>query len=205
MLLNDRFLDAIHSLIMQHHTVYPRLPPQGIFFEALVERAFHLSGAPGVQIVPSTTNAPAFDVMVADQRFSIKSETGKGTHPSLISITKLCTTEREPWTAETLVQRVIQHLSRYDHMIMLRAIWPTKQDLIHYQLLEIPMDLLKLIAGTHLSPVGRRSGRRSLGGDVTRKGEALFHVHFDGSDGKCQVRNLRTDACQMLRQWDQRL
>ena len=43
---NDRLLLTIQNLVTQHHTIYPWLPPQGIFFEALAERAFHLSGEP---------------------------------------------------------------------------------------------------------------------------------------------------------------
>jgi hypothetical protein len=34
------FLANLQQLVGQHHTVYPNLPPQGLFFEALVEQAF---------------------------------------------------------------------------------------------------------------------------------------------------------------------
>jgi len=88
-------------------------------------------------------------------------------------------------------------------MLMLRAIW--SQEAIHYQLVDIPLDLLRLIESAELSPVGRRQGRRSLGGDIFVDEEVVFHVHFDGSDGKCQVRNLLVSRCRVLGQWDQRL
>lgn len=83
---------------------------------------------------------------------------------------------------------------------MLRAIW--KDPLIHYQLVDIPVDLLKLTEFAHLRPVGRRKGRQNLGADVYRGDETVFHVHFDGSDGKCQVRNLDLKYCNLLRDWD---
>ncbi len=118
----------------------------------------------------------------------------------MISITKLCTTEREPWDAPTLISRVIEHLGRYDIILMLRAVW--KLPLIHYQLLEIPISDLRLIQTAKLEEVGKRTGRRSLGADVILNDEVLFHVHFDGSDGKCQVRNLRVSNCVMLQEWD---
>ena len=35
------------------------------------------------------------------------------------------------------------------------------------------------------------------------KDEILFHIHFDGADGKCQLRNLRVDRCIMLGEWEQ--
>jgi hypothetical protein len=51
--------------------------------------------------------------------------------------------------------------------------------------------------------VGRRKGRKSLGFDVREGDEVLFHVHFDGADGKCQLRGLRVDRCVMLAEWEQ--
>src|SRR3990170_1713559 len=193
----EGLLLTIQNLIVQHHTVYPSLPPQGQFFEALVQRAFHLCVAPEVQVIASTPNAPSFDLMAAGQKFSIKTETGRGTDANLITITKLCTTEKEPWAAQVLIQRVLEHLSEYDHMLMLRAIWLSGW--IHYQLLEIPLDLLRLVHTATVVPVGRREGRRSLAGDVSDGGQVLFRVHFDGADGKCQIRNLRVERCIPLR------
>jgi len=34
------FLIAIRALVNVHHSIYPQLPPQGNYFEALVEEAF---------------------------------------------------------------------------------------------------------------------------------------------------------------------
>ena len=200
---NDRLFMTIQNLVIQHHTIYPWLPPQGIFFEALAERAFHLSGEPDAHIALTITNAPGHDIIVGNERVSLKTETGRSTRPGLISITKLCTTEREPWEASTLIERTITHLSRYERMLMLRAIW--SHELIHYQLVDIPLEMLSLIRHAELKPVGTRTGRRSLGADISIDGEVAFHVHFDGSDGKCQVRNLLVSRCRVLGEWDQRL
>jgi hypothetical protein len=87
---------------------------------------------------------------------------------------------------------------------MLRALWPGDRVAISYQLVDIPVDLLRRIGTVELSAVGRRSGRQSLGADIIEDGEVLFHVHFDGSDGKCQVRNLLVSRCNVLRSWEQR-
>lgn len=83
---------------------------------------------------------------------------------------------------------------------MLRAVW--ERPLIRYQLLEIPVETLELMRTADLQTVGKRKGRQSLGADVYREGTAIFHVHFDGSDGKCQVRNLRVEDCALLLAWD---
>jgi len=176
------------------------ISPQGIYFESLVEQAFKRIKKPFTPVEPNVPNQPAHDILVEQSRISLKTETGAGTKRELISITKLCTTEKEPWTPSVLVQRVLEHLARYDIILMLRAVW--EPPLIHYQLLEIPSELLRLIGQMALAPVGKRSGRQSIGGDVFRDGERLYHVHFDGADGKCQIRNLRTRFCEMLLEWD---
>jgi len=38
-MFGDTFLSAIRGLITVHHSIYPDIPPQGIFFESLVEKA----------------------------------------------------------------------------------------------------------------------------------------------------------------------
>ena len=196
----DDFLIALRALVNVHHSIYPNVPPQGIYFEALVEESFRRIKKPFTIIEAGGRNQPRHDLLVENTKLSIKTETGLGTHPTRISITKLCTTEREPWEASVLAKRVLEHLSRYDLILMLRAIW--KEPLIHYQLVEIPVELLKLIGAADIASVGRRKGRQSLGGDVRQGDKLLFHVHFDGSDGKCQVRNLQIEQCNTLLDWD---
>ena len=84
-------------------------------------------------------------------------------------------------------------------MLMLRAVW--KADRFDYQLLDIPLELLGRMSGAQLTEVGTRPGRRSIAGDVMDRDKKLFHVHFDGADGKCQVQGLAVDLCRMLRSW----
>jgi len=176
------------------------VPPQGIYFEALVEEAFRWIKKPFTVVQGTGRNLAGHDLLVEDKRISLKTETGVGTDSKRISITKLCTTEREPWTAEVLIGRVLGHLGRYDIILMLRAVW--ELPLIPYQLLEIPVESLRLIAGAQVKPVGKRKGRQSLGADVLRDGELAFHVHFDGSDGKCSIRNLPVQNCILLLAWE---
>lgn len=196
----DDFLIALRALVNIHHSIYERIPPQGIYFEALVQEAFRKIKKPFTIVERTARNLPSHDLLVENSRLSLKTETGVGTDRELINITKLCTTEREPWTPGVLIQRVMEHLARHDVILMLRAVW--RAPLIHYQLLEIPVELLKLIQAAELQPVGRRKGRQSLGADVYRQEGKVFHAHFDGSDGKCQIRNLHVKHCAMLQEWD---
>ncbi len=197
------FLTTLRGLIAVHQSIYARVPPQGIYFEALVEEAFRRIKKPFTVIQATGRNQPTHDLLVEGTRISVKTETGVGTNAQRINITKLCTTEREPWTRRVLIQRVIDHLGRYDVILMLRAVWDPA--VIHFQLLEIPIEILKLIQAAELKPVGKRKGRQSLGADVYRGDEKLFHVHFDGSDGKCQIRDLDVPRCVMLEEWESQI
>ena len=192
---------AVKTLVNIHHSVYPFVPPQGIYFEALVETAFRQIKKPFSHIKPTTRNQPTHDLLVEGLRISLKTETGQSTNRKNITITKLCTTERDPWDGDSLKHRVMEHLSRYDMILMLRAVWD--MPLIHYQLLEIPVDLLRMIGGADLQVIQRRKGtRKSLAADVAKGEHRLYRVHFDGSDGKCSIRGLAVDACDRLIEWD---
>lgn len=147
-------------------------------------------------------NQPRHDLLVENTRISLKTETGDSTKPDQITITKLCTTEREPWEAAVLIRRVREHLSRYDVVFMLRAVWEPRA--IRYQLIEIPVVKLRLIEKVRLEPVGHRRGRQSLGADAMERGEKIFRVHFDASDGKCSLRGLGIQHCVLLESWEVR-
>ena len=200
-LFTDRFLLALKTLVGQHHSIYPRIPPQGIYFESLVEQAFLRSGWSAIQVQITTANTPKHDLLVGTIKLSLKTETGANTNSNLINITKLCTTEREPWDSPTLIAHTMAHLSRYDHILMLRALW--RENLIHYQLLEIPISILQLLGKIAVLPVGKRKGRPSMAADVFLQELKVFRVHFDGADGKCQIHRLPVSQCRLLLEWDQ--
>jgi len=195
------FVEHLRFLIQQHHILYPAVAPFGTLFESLVDRAFRATELVPADVVRTTPNVPREDIVVLGGRISIKTETGVGTKPNRISITKLCTTERDPWDQRVLVQRALGHLAQYEDILMLRAIWPG-QGQIHYQLLDVPVALLRRMEIVALEPVGKRVTRQSLAGYVLEGNDRLFRVRFDGTDGKCQIQELRVDRCHMLREWD---
>lgn len=197
-------MTTLRGLIGVHHSIYPRIPPQGIYFESLVETAFLRTKRPFSIIEGTARNAATHDLLVDDQRLSIKTETGQSTKARTITITKLCTTEKEPWAPDILVSGALAHLGRYDLILMLRSVWSLS--VVHYQLLLIDVAWLQRMESAVFVVVGRRTGRQSFGADVVdAAGDPLFRVHFDASDGKCSIRNLRVSDCQMLSEWDIRV
>lgn len=194
------FLITLRSLIGVHHQIYPDIPPQGIYFESLVKKSFRAVRIPFTEIEGGGTVAPDYDLLVDGDKISLKTETGQGTKTDKICITKACTTERDPWEINALVAHTIAHLARYEHMLMLRSIWDGH--VIHYQLVDIPVALLRTLSDGQYEFVGRRVTRKSIGADIYVNGSVAFHVHFDGSDGKCQIRSLKRELCNTILQWD---
>ena len=90
---DEGFLIAIHALVNIHHSIYPTVPPQGIYFEALVEQAFKRIKKPYTIVAGTSRNSAGHDLLVEDMRMSLKTETGLGTKSDRITITKLCTTD----------------------------------------------------------------------------------------------------------------
>lgn len=82
------------------------------------EEAFRWIKKPFTPVGRTGGNLAGPDLIVEDRKVSLKTETGLGTHSELISITKLCTTERDPWEAKSLIKRVLAHLSKYDMILM---------------------------------------------------------------------------------------
>jgi len=111
-LFTTEFLITLRSLVGVHHSLYPEIPPQGMYFEGLVERSFRTIRVPFTEIEGGGTTAPQHDLLVGSDKMSLKTETGKGTDLDFINITKLCTTERDPWEGPALVAHAMAHLAR---------------------------------------------------------------------------------------------
>lgn len=195
------FTAALQGLVAAHHGVYPRLPPRDIFFEDLVARAFKTIGVTDISL-PSPGRSKE-DMTVSGVKLSIKSETGYGTKPNLITITKLSTTEETEWLSTPLIDRILRHLAEYERMLMVRSIW-LNPPAFHYQLLDVPIPLLAKIAEVTLIPAVGRGGKpsKSLTAKVTIDNEVAFSVFFDATDKKCAIRGLRVNQCRMLAEWD---
>lgn len=198
---NRKFLAQLRALVDTHHTLYPRLLPPGPYFESLVEQALKRAGWPAEQVVLSAANASKPDLSVGDLRVLLRTETGTGAHPQLITITRLCSVETDVWESANLIQRTLEFLARCDQALMLRAL--RGPAVIHYQLIEIPLDLLRRMANVTLTAVRKRAGRPSLAAEVWEQDDKLFRVHFDGADGRCQVSGLPLNRCRALLIWDQ--
>lgn len=159
--------------------------------------------------------ASGIDVMVGDDRFSLKTEGAKGIKPSTIHISKFMEsagirsfTEPQQYI-HWLNIRAAPSLRSYNRLLMLRVVRSTYAGASHfipadmlsrphvvYQLVEIPHSLMMRMlqlepeAFTAISTNG--GTRASVRLD---DGTLAFTVAFDGSDEKLTVANLRMDLC----------
>jgi hypothetical protein len=63
------FQIALKGLIAIHHSICAKIPPQGIYFEALVEKAFRETKRPFTTIEVTPRNQPKHDLLVEGLRF----------------------------------------------------------------------------------------------------------------------------------------
>ena len=61
------FLVALEVSVKIHHIIYARLPPQGIYFEALVEESFRKIKKPFTVIERGGRTAPGHDLKVENR------------------------------------------------------------------------------------------------------------------------------------------
>src|SRR5207302_8736033 len=113
-IFTEGFLIAIKAMVGVHHSIYPTVPPQGIYFEALVERAFKRTKTPFTIIEAGGRNQSRHDLLVENHRISLKTETCAVKHRERIIITKLCSSERVHWDCMTLLTCFIALVVRYD-------------------------------------------------------------------------------------------
>ena len=133
--------------------------------------------------------------------------------------------------AEYTRSTLMQHLQEYDRILMLRsfsldrlATWrstpslpldnsPESQsrqlldaaavsgDNVVYMLVEIPLDVLKLMGNLRTNDFSSITGSGSTSAPVTDDGQVAFTLSYDGSDNKVTIRNLRLDACEIHAAW----
>ncbi len=84
------FLEFLKTYVDVHHSIYPTVPPQGIYFEALVEKTFRAINRPLTVIRAGGTNQPRYGILFEGHRISLKTETGLGTKRDLVNITRGC-------------------------------------------------------------------------------------------------------------------
>ncbi len=164
--------------------------------------------------VPATLAAkgnPGHDIIVREERWSLKTQADSSIRPDRIHISKFMEMGKGQWVAEAdlagLRDRMFAHMQGYDRIFTLRTLSAARtaaRDPFHYyELVEIPKALLLRAADVdcvmqHTSPQNPKPGRCT----VTENGRVLFTLDFDGgTERKLQVRKLAKSACKIHATW----
>lgn len=149
---------------------------------------------------------PAEDINVNGTSFSLKTQADSGIKPGAIYIQKLMEARwiRDYPTSEALAeaarQRIGAHLSQYQRMLVLRA-FDLQQQGYRYQLVEVPLDVLRLMSRLPNSAFSEKNKYGSSGANVSDLRGIAFRILLDGSVEKVRIFNLRIDRCVVHADW----
>jgi hypothetical protein len=201
-LVTEDFAEAFAGRILIHHALTASVMKKKRFEYALQQTA-RAVGHDAV-LTRSSTN-PGEDIRIDGTTFSLKTEAAQNIHPDKITISKFqearwireCHTPAE--FAEGTRQHVGRHLNQYDRILILRVFELDEDPLfgkqIRYDLVEIPLALLRKVLGLPDHAFDEETRAGSSGADVRENGRRLFRLTLDGSVEKVTIRSLLVDAC----------
>ncbi len=173
-------------------------------FEYALERVLKEAGI-------SATMAPrgqrGFDIEIAGQKFSLKTEAAKAIRENTIHISKFMELGGGTWGSnpEDLIglrAQFMNALNGISRILVLRAL--KKGDpLFLYELVEIPKDLLLKAADGRLEMMTESRQNPKPGYCYVKEGgELLFSLYFDGGgERKLQVKGLQMSLCTVHATW----
>jgi Type II site-specific deoxyribonuclease len=196
------FAEAIGDQLLLHHGTHDE-PVNKKTFEYVFRNAAEACGHSAV--INEQTTDPSEDVRVDDTKFSLKTEAARSQSKTGMNIQKLMEARwiRDRDTpaalARTAATVIPEHLERYERIVLLRG--RREADSVAYALVEIPRDLLMLIAELRADDFEPKNRYGGSGADVYRDGVRVFRLFLDGSVEKVRVFSLRIDHCTVRARW----
>lgn len=178
-------------------------------FESTLRLAFEDCGH--AVSVPTEQTHAGHDLTIDGVRLSLKTEASQNIQPRLLRISKLM---EAAWSkdftsvddAAAAVGRVLDHLSGYERILVLRAF--SEPAAISYELVEIPHGLLAsmgTLTARDFSPLTANGSTKAVVGPDRpggrRRADIHFRLIFDGSANKVSIKSLRRDLCIVHARW----
>ncbi len=153
-----------------------------------------------IGFITTSSTLSGADVIVDNVRFSLKTEAARGIKAEQITISKFTearwiqqqTTLKQ--LAEEAAKRIPAHLSQYDRILILRVREMPKGQLL-YEIVEIPIDLLRRIGGLTEVSFSPRTTQGGSSAKIVVEGQPAFTLRLDGSDGKITITGLPISMC----------
>ena len=202
-LITPAVLEDFGDVLRMHHCL-SREPFSKDKFEYALERVLSENDI-------SATMAPrgrrGFDIEIAGEKFSLKTEAAKAIRENTIHISKFMEFGGGTWGSNPsdlvgLRQQFMHALDGISRILVLRAL---KKDGPHllYELVEIPKPLFLKASDGHLEMMMESSQTPKPGYCyVEENGSLLFSLYFDGGgERKLQVKSLQKSLCVVHATW----
>lgn len=186
-----------------HHT-FSSEPFSKDKFEYVLAQVLEMNGHEA-KLAPKGNRG--FDLEVDGERISLKTQADKGIKTEALWISKFMELGRGEWGDDPkdlvrLRAAYLEHLRGYDRVFVLRAL--SKKPDWHYELVEIPMEVLQAAATGKLE-MRLDSAQYPKPGYCyvhSSSGEEMYRLYFDaGSERKLQVKDLRKEYCIIHADW----
>lgn len=205
-LMRDGFADSFLNRLRAHHaTTEQKLSKTA--FEFAFTAACRVAGRRAIKTSQHTFAGA--DVVVDGTRWSLKTEGAANMSQRDITISKFsearwirdCATSSD-FERETR-ERLLKHLSEYDRLITLRGRY-TEGDSgirVHYELVEIPHQMLMAVKDLTASDFTARTAVGSSTATVRYQGRNAFKVTLDGSVEKVTLGKISVANCVTHARW----
>ena len=202
-LITPAVLEDFGDVLRMHHCL-SREPFSKDKFEYALERVLKEDDV-------AATMAPrgqrGFDIEIAGQKFSLKTEAAKAIRENTIHISKFMELGGGTWGSDPndligLREQFMNAMNGISRILVLRAL--KKGDpLFLYELVEIPKNLLLKAADGRLEMMMNSTQNPKPGYCyVEENGHTLFNLYFDGGgERKLQVKGLQKSLCTVHAKW----
>lgn len=174
-------------------------------FEYVLVNVLNLSGHKAM-LAPKGN--PGHDATVDGVQLSLKTQADKNIKENSLWISKFMELGRGNWgdnptDLEGLRGQFLRHMESYEKILSLRAI--QKAPHWKYELVEIPISILKLAEGGELEMKLDSKQFPKPGYCYVRneRGDIIYSLYFDGGgERKLQIKNLSKDYCHVHAEWE---
>lgn len=203
-LISQGVLEDFGDVLRRHHS-FSREPFSKDKFEYALEHVLLGSGIPA-QMAPRGTRG--FDIEIAGEKYSLKTEAAKSIREGTIHISKFMELGGGTWGSDPkdligLRQQFLTNLNGVKRILILRAL-KKGEPVYKYELVEIPKNLLSKAIKGRLEMMTQSSQNPKPGYCyVEEKGEGLFNLYFDGGgERKLQIKGLKKARCEVHATWE---
>ncbi|OAB58325.1 hypothetical protein AY600_09650 [Phormidium willei BDU 130791] len=194
--VTQEFWEDFSARLLAYHAFHEeRLTKKS--FEYIVLASSNSTGKRAELI--TNPNHPGQDIIINNVAFSLKTEGSKSIKKDELTISKLmearwirdCKTKRQ--LVKGIQDHIMSHLSSYERIFCLRSF--NRDDYLEYELVEIPLDLLKLVSQIKSSNLGPLTKNGGCSANVIHQGKKAFTLRLDGSVEKVTIANLMIENC----------